>query len=248
MRPLKLVMSAFGPYAGRTELDMEQLGSRGIYLITGDTGAGKTTIFDAITFALFGEASGDSRDPGMFRSKYADISTPTKVELIFSCYNKEYRVVRNPEYMREAKRGGGTTKQIASAEFYYPDGTPVSGISNVDAAVKSIVGIDYKQFCQIAMIAQGDFLKLLLAKTDERITIFRHIFKTERYEELQKRLKAEASALEGECKALNTSITQYITGIVCSEDSADFLEVEKAKKREITMEDTLIILEKINNL
>lgn len=246
MRPLNLKISAFGPYSDVTEIDFTKLGKNGLYLITGDTGAGKTTIFDAITYALYGKASGQNREDSMFRSKYANISTITSVELTFSCYNKEYRVKRIPEHMRGAIRGDGVAKQVASAEFHYPDREkPISGISSVDAAVKEVVGIDYKQFCQIAMIAQGDFLKLLLAKTDERIAIFRHIFKTERYEELQKRLKAESSALEGECKALNTSIAQYVSGIVCNENTPEFLEVEKAKNHELTMEDTLLILEKI---
>ena len=107
MRPLKLVLSAFGPYAGRTELDMEKLGNAGLYLISGDTGAGKTTIFDAIAFALYGEASGRTREPGMFRSKYADPAVPTEVEMLFSYGGKRYRIRRNPEYQRPARRGGG---------------------------------------------------------------------------------------------------------------------------------------------
>ena len=104
MRPLNLKISAFGPYAGVTELDLEKLGTNGIYLITGDTGAGKTTIFDAITYALFGSPSGDKRDASMLRSKYAESDTPTEVELIFTNNSKEYKVLRNPEYDRPAKK------------------------------------------------------------------------------------------------------------------------------------------------
>ena len=106
MRPLKLTMSAFGPYAGRVTVELERLGTRGLYLITGDTGAGKTTIFDAIAYALYGEPSGESRDPSMFRSKYAAPETPTEVELVFSYGGKTYTIRRNPEYERPARRGG----------------------------------------------------------------------------------------------------------------------------------------------
>ena len=115
MRPVKLTMSAFGPYAGRTELDLDQLGDSGLYLITGDTGAGKTTIFDAIIFALYGEASGTNRTADMFRSKYADEDTPTEVELTFLYAGEQYRIVRNPSYERKKTRGSGKTKEIGRA-------------------------------------------------------------------------------------------------------------------------------------
>ena len=163
MRPLKLKISAFGPYSGITEFDFNMLGTGGLYLITGDTGAGKTTIFDAITYALYGEPSGKNREASMLRSKYADDTKPTEVELVFSYRDKEYTVKRNPEYEREAKRGNGKTKQIANAELTYPDGKVISKIKEVDIAVRDIIGIDRNQFCQIAMIAQGDFLKLIMA-------------------------------------------------------------------------------------
>ena len=119
-------MSAFGPYAGQVEIPLEQLGERGLYLITGDTGAGKTTLFDAITYALYGEPSGDNRDPSMFRSKYAQPDTPTWVELVFSYGGQTYTVRRSPEYERPAKRGGGTTLQRAEAELHFPDGRLIS--------------------------------------------------------------------------------------------------------------------------
>jgi len=245
MRPIKLKFSAFGPYAGVTEFDFDKLGTGGLYLITGDTGAGKTTIFDAITYALYGDPSGNNRDVSMLRSKYADSSTPTEVELRFSYYGKEYVVKRNPEYERANKRGEGTTKQIAGAEFIYPDGKVVTKIKDVDNAVKSVIGIDRNQFCQIAMIAQGDFLKLLLAPTKERMEIFRHIFKTELYSSLQERLKRESSSLSDECATIKRSISQYISGIVCDEDNVDFIEVDKAKRGNLTTEDTVALIEKL---
>ena len=245
MRPLKLKISAFGPYSDVTEFDFTKLGKGGLYLITGDTGAGKTTIFDAITYALYGEPSGKNREVSMLRSKYANDSTPTEVELVFSYRDKQYTIKRNPEYERESKRGGGLTKQLANAEITYPDGKVITKIKDVDNAVKDIVGIDRNQFCQIAMIAQGDFLKLLLAPTKERMEIFRHIFKTEQFSLLQERLKKESGKLADECDDLNKSIVQYIAGIICSEDNTDFLRVEKAKKGELSTEETILLLEKL---
>ncbi len=243
MRPVYLKISAFGPYAGVTEFDFEKLGTGGLYLITGDTGAGKTTIFDAITYALYGDPSGNNREVSMLRSKYADESTPTEVELKFRYYGKEYTVKRNPEYERASKRGSGTTKQIANAEFIYPDGKVITKIKDVDNAVKSVIGIDRNQFCQIAMIAQGDFLKLLLAPTKERMQIFRHIFKTELYSTLQDRLRRESGSLADECETIKRSIAQYIGGIVCDIDSVTSLEVEKAKRGDLTTEDTVALIE-----
>jgi exonuclease SbcC len=245
MRPLSLKISAFVPYSGITEFDFEKLGKGGLYLITGDTGAGKTTIFDAITYALYGEPSGKNREVSMLRSKYADPATPTEVELTFSYRDKKYTVKRNPEYERESKRGGGLTKQLANAEITYPDGKIITKIKDVDSAIKEIIGIDRNQFCQIAMIAQGDFLKLLLAPTKERMEIFRHIFKTELFQNLQDRLKKESGKLADQCDDLNKSINQYIAGIACDEDNNDFSEVQKAKKGDLTTEDTILLLERI---
>ncbi|MEG1427671.1 MAG: SMC family ATPase, partial [Oscillospiraceae bacterium] len=179
MKPLHLTISAFGPFAGVVEIPMEELGSSGIYLITGATGAGKTTIFDALTFALFGEASGENREPQMLRCKDADPGTKTFVRLKFSLSGLTYEVARNPQYEREAKRGTGTTKEQAGAEFYYPDGHGVSGGKAVTAAVTALLGLDRSQFSSIAMIAQGDFLKLLFADTQTRREIFRKLFNTQ---------------------------------------------------------------------
>ena len=169
MKPLKLIISAFGPYAGETEIDFEQLGAKGLYLITGDTGAGKTTLFDAIAYALYGEASGDVRRADMFRSKYAKENVPTFVEYTFLYRGKCYTVKRNPEYLRPKGRGTGFTAQKADAVLTYPDARePVTKSKEVTKAITELIGLDRRQFTHIAMIAQGDFQKLLLAGTEER--------------------------------------------------------------------------------
>ena len=179
MRPLSLTLSAFGPYAGTVTLPMEQLGQNGLYLVTGDTGAGKTTIFDAITFALYGEASGSNREPAMLRSKYAEPSVRTFVELEFAYGERTYRVKRTPAYERPALRGGGMTKETAKAEL---SGTglaqPLTKPREVNEKIIEIIGLSKEQFTQIAMIAQGDFLRVLLATTEERKKIFRQLFGT----------------------------------------------------------------------
>lgn len=215
MRPLNLTMSAFGPYAGRTTVDFSVLGTSGLYLITGDTGAGKTTIFDAITYALYGEASGESRESSMLRSKYAAPETPTFVELTFLNGGKTYTVRRNPEYTRPKTRGTGTTVQKADAELTMPDGRIITKARDVTAAMTDIVGVDREQFARIAMIAQGEFRKLLLAQTDERKAIFRQIFHTGQYQALQNRLKEEAAALDRQCGELEAGLRQAAGSIRC---------------------------------
>ena len=218
MRPLNLKMSAFGPYKGEVSADLDLLGEKGLYLITGDTGAGKTTIFDAISFAIYGEPGGNSRKASMMRSKYADDDTATLVDLTFLYREKEYRVVRNPEYERPAKRGDGTVKENASATLYMPDGKVISNRKEVNETLEGIMGINREQFSQIAMIAQSDFLRLLLADTSQRQKIFRDIFKTADYEKLQEKLKDEAAALNAQWKEKARSVDQYIDGIICHED------------------------------
>ena len=169
MKPERLIISAFGPYSGRTEIDFSGLES-GLYLITGNTGAGKTTIFDAICFALYGEPSGTARKTSMLRSKYAEDSTPTFVELDFSYGDHHYHIHRNPEYLRPKLRGQGFIKEASGAELSFDDDTPsVSGAAAVTQKITEITGLDRQQFSRIAMIAQGDFQKLLLAETKERM-------------------------------------------------------------------------------
>lgn len=245
MRPIKLKMSAFGPYAGLTEIDFSKLGESGIYLITGDTGAGKTTIFDAIVYALYNEASGNSRSSTMFRSKYADDDVQTYVELVFNYRGKEYKILRSPEYMRKKTRGEGYTKQSSACELTYPDGRVITKKNEADEAIKEIIGIDKAQFMQIAMIAQGDFLKLLLSSTEERIAIFRRIFKTEKFLSLQNRLKDEYALAKDGVDKVRSSIVQYTDGIKCDEENVYYSDVEKAKDNELPITEVLFILEKL---
>ena len=200
MRPVKLTMSAFGCYAGLCELDFSRLGTEGLYLITGDTGAGKTTIFDAITFALYGRASGDHRDASMLRSKYAAPETETYVEYEFVYRDQPYSIRRSPEYDRAKTRGEGMTRQPASAELCLPDGRVVTKTQEASKEIETVLGITRAQFVQIAMIAQGDFLKLLLAETKDRIEIFRRIFNTNLYQTFQEHVRADANALKNEIK------------------------------------------------
>lgn len=243
MRPLTLTVSAFGPYAGRVEMDMAQLGSSGLYLITGDTGAGKTTIFDAITFALYGEASGENRESTMLRSKYAAPETPTEVELTFLCRGKTYTIRRNPEYDRPAKRGGGVTVQKADAMLTYPDGRVVTKLRDVNTAVVELLGVDRRQFAQIAMIAQGDFLKLLLADTKDRQAIFREIFKTGYYQTLQEKLKNASGELNQQCEAARRSVAQYLSGILCGD--ADEEAAAKARRGELPTAEAMDLLRRL---
>lgn len=245
MRPIHLVMTAFGPYAKRTELPLDRLGTSGLYLITGDTGAGKTTIFDAITYALFGEASGNNREADMFRSKYAAPETKTAVELTFDYAGKQYVIQRSPEYERPKKIGEGTVRDAASAVLYYPDGRTVDKVKEVNRAVIEILGIDRNQFTQIAMIAQGDFLKLLLAPTDERKKIFQKIFHTQKFAVLQETLKKESLDLGKEYEKASESIRQYIGGIDCSEDDVLSIDVDKAKKGQLPVADVTDLLGKL---
>lgn len=245
MRPLKLTMSAFGPYASEVEIDFTVFGRQGLYLISGDTGAGKTTIFDAITFALYGEPSGTNRDSGMFRSKYADGKTPTFVKLEYEYDGKVYIIERTPAYERPKERGEGMTLQNANATLLLPDGSIVSGLRTVDAKIYDIMGIDRTQFSQIAMIAQGDFMKLLFSKTDERQKIFRKIFKTDLYVRLQDRLKRDANELAGRCRAERAGIDQYIDGIECGTASAFAAMTAEAKARKMGIEDVLEMIRAI---
>lgn len=247
MRPLKITMSAFGPYAGEVTLDMQKLGKSGIYLITGDTGAGKTTVFDAISYALYGEASGNYRENTTLRSKYASADTPTFVELEFEYNNEIYKINRNPEYPRPNKRGEGFTKQSANAELVMPDGSVITKIKEVNAKVEEIIGINKNQFSQVAMIAQGDFRKLLNCETNERSKIFRKIFKTEPYHNIEIKLSSLFNELKRNREKEKSGIEQYINQLKCNENDTLSLELERAKSGDVLIEDVIKLAGEIIN-
>ena len=247
MRPLLLKMSAFGPYAGNTVIEFDKLGDKGLYLICGDTGAGKTTIFDAICYALFGEASGRLRDVSMLRSKYADDLTPTEVELLFLHNDKEYRIVRNPEYYRPSKRGGGLTKQPQDACLYMPDGNVISKAKDVNKAVEALLSLNCDQFFQISMIAQGSFRELLISDTNTRQKIFRELFKTGFYLTLQDKLSEARKEISDSVSDSKKSIEQYVRDIMVDEDDVLSIDVENAKAGLMLTEDIIELIVSLIN-
>ena len=247
MRPLLLTVSAFGPYAEKLTLDMSVLGEGGLYLITGDTGAGKTTVFDAITFALYGEASGTGRQTDFLRSKYAAPETPTFVELKFDYAGAVYTVRRNPEYTRPAKRGGGETTESADATLIRPDGSVVTKVKEVTRAVTELIGVDRNQFTQIARSAQGDFLRLLLAPTAERSAVFRKIFRTENYGKLQDGIKSKFREINAELSELNRGLKQSAASVKTADGSMHKAELDVLCAAEITPTDEVIsLIDRIN--
>lgn len=249
MRPHKLTISAFGPYAGQTVIDFDKFGTQGLFLITGDTGAGKTTIFDAITYALFGEASGSSRDESMLRSTYAAENVKTFVELEFEYAGKQYHVRRLPKQMGLKDRGVGLTERKAEAILKIDNEAPISDVKKVNAKLAEILGVTFEQYSQIAMIAQGQFRELLLAKTKDRAEIFRSIFKTKPYLDLQERLKKEATAVNNKVEDMRKSAVQYVDGAKCMDDDAlvNDLTVAKAKVKnnEMTVGDAIELIKTI---
>lgn len=223
MKPLYLKIQAFGPFSGVEEIDFEAVGQQGLFLVSGDTGAGKTSIFDAISFVLYGNASGEIRGTDTMRSDYAkEISTV--VELKFSHFGKEYYISRTPAYLRNKKKGSGFTMEKAEAVLERQDGTVITGYSNVTDEITRMLGMDWKQFKQISMIAQGEFMKLLTADSKERGEIFRKVFNTEKFSDFQKKLSIKANELKKKCAEADNSMLQYFRGI---QYNKDILQEEK---------------------
>lgn len=251
MKPLKLVMSAFGPYRDRVEVDFEKLGSNGIYLITGDTGSGKTTIFDAISFALFGEASGSRRENGTFRSDFASEKVKTFVELEFEHKGLFYKIERVPRYMRKKVRGEGMTSVLGDATLTYLEEV-ITGDKNVTDKCVEILGMNASQFKQIVMIAQGEFLELLLSKPKDRASIFRRIFDTGIYKEISDKLKENYLAKRREYEDSRLSLEGYKEGILLENDiltdieTSDLLDLLMKEIEKDKLEEEKIMTEKVN--
>ena len=249
MKPLKLTMSAFGSYGKETTIDFTRV-DHGLFLITGDTGSGKTTIFDGITFAIYGETSGGKRDGKMMRSQFAAPTDETFVELTFSYRGDVYTVRRSPEYMREKKRGNGLVKAAASVELTLPDGTAFRGkMKETDKKLCEIMGVDREQFTQIAMIAQGDFLRLLYAKSDERKKIFSTIFHTGLYRKVEEELWERRKELKEKIGGTEERLKAYVQGLQIPE-GAETVETVKRIQGEETPELKMIreVLEQLLDL
>lgn len=228
MKPITLTMSAFGSYAGEETIDFTQA-KGGVFLITGDTGAGKTTIFDAITYALYDQTSGGKREGAMMRSQYASPDVPTFVELVFSYRGKCYKVRRNPSYERPSRRknkdGERTvTMEPPSVSLTMPDGREYPGkVREINEKIAEILGVGKEQFTQVAMIAQGEFVRLLHASSKDRKEIFARLFDTGIYERIQKRLREKSKSLYGKLEDNRKLCAHEIQGVRCA-DNSEYLE------------------------
>lgn len=234
MKPIKLKISAFGPYAGEIpEIRFDQFEERGLFLISGDTGAGKTTIFDAICYALYGETSGSYRDSRNLRSEYAEAGTESYVDFYFSHQGREYHVRRTPSYERQKKHGQGTVTQKETAVFYEEGKQPIEGLKPVETAVSELLHIDRNQFKQIVMIAQGEFREMLNAKTEQRTDILRTIFMTGNYKDIEFILKRRMDASTAERIQAESSIVQHFCDVTAgSESEAESELIEMQEKAE----------------
>lgn len=242
MKPLKLTMSAFGSYAGKNVIDFTGQ-QQGIFLITGDTGAGKTTIFDAITYALYNQTSGGERNGNMMRSQYAQPETETYVELEFLYRGQTYRVRRNPDYKitKTLKNGKIREQKVPhSVELTLPDGTVFPEKKNAtDAKIIEILGLTADQFSQIVMIAQGDFLKLLYTKSDERKMIFSKLFRTDIYWKIQENLRRKSMEMDERIQENDRAFEQEKSRIIPLPESEELPLDELVERLRERLKDAL---------
>lgn len=244
MKPIKLVMKAFGPYGKEAIVDFGKIGDHGLYLITGDTGAGKTTIFDAISFALYGEGAGgkERRQAKSFRSDYAKKEDETVVELTFEHKRQTYKITRQPEYLRPKQRGEGFTTKPASAILECLDsGEVYSRLDTTNKKIIEIIGLSKDQFNQTMMIAQGDFLKILKAKSDDRKQLFQKLFNTQIYEQLQEKLRDLNTKYQGDVDQIHRQIEHYYKLLEFDNTYdvyhvQDVLDTLKQQKKELQLE------------
>lgn len=250
MRPIQLILSAFGSYADREVIDFSHL-EKGLFLISGDTGSGKTTIFDGIVYALYDRTSGGIRDGNMMRSAHARLKTPTYVEFVFSCRGEKYRIVRNPDYERESLRRDKDgkpkmTQEKSKVELYLPDGSLLrENKKETNRKIEEIVGLDAKQFMQVAMIAQGDFLKLLHAKSEERKEIFSRIFDTGIYSGMQRELRMREKECYVRLKEREQAVTEQMSRISCPVKWEKYQEMTEAVSSGV-LEQVLPLMEEMN--
>ena len=231
MKPIKLIMSAFGPYADKVEISFAPFEEKGLFLIAGDTGAGKTTIFDAICYALYGDTSGSYRDPNRMRSDYADSDAESYVDFYFTHQGRDYHVHRKPTYLRPKKRGEGMIEEKGTAQFYEGTAKPIEGITEVNTRVRELLHIDRNQFKQIAMIAQGEFWALLNAKTEERTKILRTIFNTKKYNDVGDKLQEHLKAATATRKSVEQSMLQCFQDVDAEQESEEALRLNELQEK-----------------
>ncbi|MBQ6655252.1 MAG: SMC family ATPase [Erysipelotrichaceae bacterium] len=251
MKPILLKMTAFGPYANTIEVDFTGFGSSGLFLITGKTGSGKTSIFDGISFALFGKCSGDRRQVDDLRSDFANDDVETSVSFTFEHQGRRYTVERSPAQTIAKKRGAGLTEKKAAATLYREPEPPISGATAVTDAVVDLLKVQFDQFKQISMLAQGEFQDMINTKTGDRSEILRRIMMTDKYNLMQANLKRSMDDAEDNVTRFRIVLAQQLSGISCRQNSSLLATLEEIRKKTneenapLLLDDSLKLLEDI---